>query len=261
MSAHAITRRGLGALSAALLLAPSVARAADVVVMISGGFMSSFQALVPGFEKVSGDHVLTLPGPSMGTTANAIPVRLARGEPDDVLIMVGYALDGLVKDGRAVPGSVVPVALSPIGAAVKVGSPVPDISTPDKLRQALLAANSVAYSDSASGVYIQNELFKKLGIEAAMRGKAHMIPATPVGEIVAKGEAELGFQQVAELLPVPGITFVGRLPAELQQVTVFSAGIASAAREPDEGRKLIRYLTSPETLPVLARMGLQPPGP
>ena len=235
------------------------AAAADVTVMISGGFLSSLQALMPGFETKTGDHVVVVPGPSMGTTTNAIPVRLARGEPDDVLIMVGYALDGLLKDGRAVAGSKVDVALSPIGMAVKAGAPVPDISTADKLRSVLLAAKSIAYSDSASGVYIQNEMFKKLGIEDQVKGKAHMIPATPVGEIVAKGEAELGFQQVAELLPVPGITFAGRLPPEVQQVTVYSAGIAKGAKQEAAGRALIQYLVSPDAAPVIEKNGLQPP--
>ena len=244
---------------AALLAVPALAHAADVTVMISGGFMSSYKALVPGFEAATGDHVATVPGPSMGSTPGAIPVRLARGEADDVLIMVGYALDGLIADGRATPGSKVDIALSPIGMAVRAGAPAPDISTVDKLRQALLNAKSVAYSDSASGVYIQNEMFKKLGIEDQMRGKAHMIAATPVGEIVAKGEAEIGFQQVAELLAVPGITLAGRLPAEVQQVTVYSAGLSAHAREPAEARKLIEYLSSAQAVPVLERNGLQPP--
>ena len=242
------------------LLAPSVAHAADVTVMISGGFLSTLKDLVPGFEAATGDHVVVVPGPSMGTTANAIPARLARGEPDDVLIMVGYALDGLVKDGRAAPGSKVDVALSPIGMAVKAGAPVPDISTGDKLRAVLLAAKSIAYSDSASGVYIQNEMFKKLGIEDQVRGKAHMIPATPVGEIVARGDAEVGFQQVAELLPVPGITFAGRLPPEVQQVTVYSAGLSAGAKQPGAGEARIGYLASAQAAPVLEKNGMQPPG-
>ena len=225
----------VAALLALLMVPPGLARAADVTVMISGGFLSSLQALAPGFERDTGDPVTVVPGPSMGTTVNAIPQRLARGEPDDVLIMVGYALDGLLKDGRAVAGSKVDLALSPIGMAVRAGRPVPDISTEDKLRAVLLAAKSVAYSDSASGVYIERELFRKLGIEEQMHGKAHMIPATPVGEIVAKGEAELGFQQKAELLPVAGITFAGLLPASVQSVTVYSAGIATEAKQPEEG--------------------------
>ena len=243
---------------AALVLAPASARAEDVSVMISGGFKSTYQALLPAFEKESGDRVTTLPGPSMGTTPDAIPMRLARGEPDDVLIMVGYALDALIRDGRAVAGSKVDLAVSPIGMAVKAGAPVPDISTVDKLRAALLAAGSVAYSDSASGVYIRDELFKRLGIEAEMKSKARMIPATPVAEIVARGEAEFGFQQVAELLPIVGITFAGKLPEAVQQTTVFSAGIATAAKHPDAGRALVAYMSSPAAAPVMERSGLEP---
>ena len=246
-------------LLAAALLWPGLAHAADVTVMISGGFLSTYQALVPPFEIATKNHVLTVPGPSMGTTTNAIPVRLARGEADDVLIMVGYALDALIKDGRAVAGSRVDLAISPIGMAVRAGSPVPDISTVDKLRQVLLAAKSVAYSDSASGVYIQNQMFKKLGIEDQMKGKAHMIPADPVGGVVAKGDAELGFQQVAELLPVPGITYVGLLPPEVQEVTVYAAGLATGSKEPAAGKALIDYLASPAASPVLTKMGLMPP--
>ncbi len=240
------------------LLGAAGVQAADVTVMISGGFKSTYDALVPGFEKATGDHVITLPGPSMGTTANAIPVRLARGEPDDVLIMVGWALDAMIKDGRAVPGSKVDLADASIGMAVKAGAPVPDISTVEKLKQVLLDAKSIAYSDSASGVYIQNEMFKKMGIEDQVKGKARMIPATPVAEIVAKGEAEVGFQQVAELLPTPGITFVGKIPDGVQQVTVFSAGISSKAKEPEAGKALIAYLASPRAVPVMEKMGLDP---
>ncbi|MFC0408388.1 substrate-binding domain-containing protein [Roseomonas elaeocarpi] len=258
----ALTRRAtLLALLGAPLLAraqPALAAGVELSVLISGGFQSSYQALVPAYEKASGNHVTTRPGPSMGTTVNAIPQRLARGEPADVLIMVGSALDALIRDGRAVAGSKVDLARSPIGAAVKAGAPVPDISTVDKLRAALLAAKSVAYSDSASGVYIQDQLFKRLGIEDQMRGKARMIPATPVGEIVARGEAELGFQQVAELLPVSGISFAGPIPDEVQEVTVFSAGIATASQHPEEARALIQALAAPAAAPVLREKGLLP---
>ncbi len=247
------------ALVLASLLPPGMAHAADVTVMISGGFQSTFEALAPQFEAATGDHVTEVPGPSMGQTAGAIPNRLKRGERDDVLIMVGTALDGLMQNGQAARGSRVDLARSPIAMAVRAGAPVPDISTPAKLRAVLLAAKSVAYSDSASGVYIQAELFKKLGIEAQMAGKAHMIPATPVGEIVARGEAEVGFQQQAELLPVPGITVVGLIPASLQKVTVYAAGLSAHAVEPAAGRALINYLASPAAQPTLVKKGLEPP--
>ena len=233
--------------------------ASDLVVMISGGFKTTYQALLPGFEKRMGVCVLTVPGPSMGKTEHAIPQRLARGEAADVLVMVGPALDELVQKGEAVPGSEVELALSPIGMAVRAGARVPDITTEDKFRQALLDAGSVAYSDSSSGAYISAKLFKKLGIEQEMQGKAREIAATPVGEIVAKGEAVIGFQEVAELLAVPGITVVGRIPAEDEFLTRFTAGVAARSRNPALARQLLAYLAAPDARPVLERMGLDPP--
>jgi len=244
---------------AAVLLAPGLARAADLTVLISGGFLSSLEALAPGFEKATGNHVVIVEGASMGTSTNAIPTRLARGEPADVLIMVGYALDGLLKGGTAVAGSKVDLASSPIGMAVRAGAPVPDISTVDKLRQVLLAAKSVVYSQSASGVYIEKEMFRKLGIEAEMQGKAHAVTDTPAGAVVASGGAEIAFQQVAELLPVPGITYVGLIPEAVQLVTAFSAGVATGSQHPDAAHQLIAWLAAPEAMPVLAQKGLLPP--
>ena len=133
--------------------------------MISGGLTAAYKALVPEFERVTGHKVLTAYGPSMGTTTNAIPVRLERGEPADVLIMVGYALDDLAAKGKAIADSKIDLVKSPIGVAVKSGTPKPDISTADALKRALLAAKTIAYSDSASGVYVSTEMFDKLGIK------------------------------------------------------------------------------------------------
>lgn len=232
--------------------------AAEVRVMISGGLSAAYNALVPEFEKATGNKVITAYGPSMGTTQNAIPVRLARGEPADVLILVGYALDDLIKQGKAVAGSRVDLVNSKIGVAVKTGAAKPDISSVDALKRALLAAKSIAYSDSASGVYISTEMFEKLGIADAMKDKAKKIPATPVAEIVAHGEAEIGFQQISELKPVAGIEIVGPLPDDLQKVTVFSAGIATVSREPEAGRALISFLSSPGAREAIINSGLEP---
>jgi molybdate transport system substrate-binding protein len=244
-------------IAGALLLAGS-ASAAEVRVMISGGLTAAYNALVPEFERQTGNKVLTAYGPSMGTTVNAIPVRLERGEPADVLIMVGYALGDLAKQGKVIAESRVDLVKSPIGIAVKAGAPKPDISSADAVKRALLAAKSVAYSDSASGVYVSTEMFEKLGIADAMKDKAKKIPATPVGEIVARGDAELGFQQIAELRPVSGIDIVGQLPPDLQKITVFSAGIATVSKEPDAGRALIRFLASPAARDALVKSGLEP---
>jgi molybdate transport system substrate-binding protein len=244
-------------LAAALYLS-GAANAAEVRVMISGGLTAAYKALVPEFERATGHTVLTAYGPSMGTTQNAIPVRLERGEPVDVLIMVGYALGDLAKQGKVVPDSRVDLVKSPIGVAVKSGTPKPDISSAEALKRALLAAKSVAYSDSASGVYVSTEMFGKLGIADEMKDKARKIPATPVAEIVARGDAEIGFQQISELLPVAGVDIVGPLPQELQKITTFSAGIATLSKEPDAGRALIKFLTSPAASAVIVKSGMEP---
>jgi molybdate transport system substrate-binding protein len=235
------------------LLLSGAADAAEVRVMISGGLTAAFKALAPEFERATGNKVLIAYGPSMGTTVNAIPVRLDRGEPADVLIMVGYALDDLVKQGKVIADSKVDLVKSPIGIAVKSGALRPDISSADAVKQALLAAKTIAYSDSASGVYVSTEMFAKLGITDAMKGKA-----TPVGEIVAKGDAEIGLQQISELKPVAGIDIIGPLPPDLQKITVFSAGIASVSKEPDAGKALIKFLTSPAAHDTIVNSGMDP---
>jgi molybdate transport system substrate-binding protein len=250
-------RRLLFGVAGAWLLAGS-ASAAEVRVMISGGLTAAYNALVPEFERESGHKVLTAYGPSMGTTVNAIPVRLERGEPADVLIMVGYALGDLIRQGKVKGDSRVDLVKSPIGIAVKAGAPKPDISSAEAVKQALLSAKSVAYSDSASGVYVSTEMFARLGITDAMKDKAKQIPAEPVAGVVARGDAEIGFQQISEMLPVPGVDVVGPLPPELQKITVFAAGIASVAKEPEAGRSLIEFLASPAASAVIIKSGLQP---
>ena len=232
--------------------------AADIVVLVSGGFRSSYEALIPAYEDSTGIHFVMEKSPSMGNTHDAVQQRLDRNEPADVLVMVGSALQQLEAKGYVLPGSSVELALSPIGCAVKAGADVPDINDDDSFRRALLAAKSIAYSDSASGEYIQSKLFKKLGIENEMKSKAHQIPATPVGELIAKGEVDIGFQEVAELLPVSGITFVGKLPADLELLTPFSAGIANKSQHVEIAKKLITYLASPDHASVLQEKGLEP---
>ncbi len=239
-------------------LLPVAAQADDVRVMNSGGFTAAYKALGPGFEQVTGHSLITVWGPSMGASPEAIPNRLARGERADVLIMVGEALDGLIRKGIVDPASRLDLAESRIGMVVKAGAPKPDIGSVDALRNALLKAPSVAYSDSASGVYIETVLFKRLGIEDRMRGKARKIEKIPVGTVVASGEYAIGFQQVSELLPVPGVDFVGTIPEPLQKVTVFSAGIPVNAAHPEAARALIRYLVSPAAASAVRASGMEP---
>jgi molybdate transport system substrate-binding protein len=140
--------------------------------------------------------------------------------------------------------------------AVRNGAPKPDIGSVKALKETLLHARSIAYSDSASGVYIERELFRKLGIEDQVKAKAKMVPKIPVASVVANGDYEVGFQQVAELLPVPGATFVGKIPESLQSVTRYAAGIPVGAQHPKEAKALLDYLASPAVQPTVTSTGM-----
>ncbi|HCL6099418.1 substrate-binding domain-containing protein [Enterobacter cloacae subsp. cloacae] len=249
-------------LTGLVILATSAgALAQEVTVMISGGFKAALEKLAPQYEARTGDHIVLIPGPSMGQTPQAIPNRLARGEKADVVIMVGDALAHLAKDRMVKEGSRVELADSPIGVVVKAGSPVPDIATDSALKQTLLKASAIAYSDSASGRYVQTELFKKLGIEAQVEGKAHKVERIPVASEVAKGKYAVGFQQVSELLPVPGVTFVGKLPDNLQYITRFAGAVTSHAEHPSEGKALLDYLASANAQETITATGMIPVTP
>jgi len=235
------------------------ATAAELRVMISGGYAATFLEIAPIFEKESGNTVTVIRGPSMGETPEAIPNRLRRGEAADLLIMVGSALDGLINGGLASAPDRVDLARSGIGLAVRQGAPHPDIGSEESLKRALLTARSIAYSDSASGVYLSTKLFPRLGIAEQLKDKARMIPAEPVGAVVARGEAELGFQQISELKPITGIDIVGPLPAGAQLMTVFSASLANAAHEPEAARALLRFLsTSAVARKAVVASGMEP---
>ncbi|VVO83912.1 substrate-binding domain-containing protein [Pseudomonas sp. B21128] len=244
----------LGAL--ALLAFSALAHAEQVNVMTSGGFTAAYKILGPKFAAATGNTLDTQFGPSMGKAPEAIPNRLARGEHADVVIMVGYALDELIKQGKVDPASRVELADSRIGMVVRAGAPKPDISNVESLKKTLLDAQSVAYSDSASGVYIEQQLFKKLGIEDQLKPKAKMIAKIPVGSVVGTGDYQLGFQQVSELLPVPGVSFVAKIPESVQSVTRFAAGIPVNAQHPAEAKALLAYLAAPAAQADVQATGL-----
>jgi len=244
-----LTALALGALAL-------TAQAEQLKVMTSGGFTAAYKVLGPQYAQRSGDTLDTILGPSMGKAPEAIPNRLARGEHADVVIMVGYALDDLIKQGKVDPASRVELADSRIGLVVREGAPKPDISSVEALKKTLLDAQSVAYSDSASGVYIEQQLFKKLGIEDQLKPKAKMIAKIPVGSVVATGDYQLGFQQVSELLPVPGVSFVAKIPESVQSVTRFAAGIPVGAQHPQEAKALLAYLAAPAAQKDVQATGL-----
>jgi molybdate transport system substrate-binding protein len=245
-----------------VVLFTGAATAADIKVMISAGFYGVYSELGPAFERATGHRLVTTRGPSLGDSPEAIPARLARGEAADVAIMDGAGANPLAARGLVRADSKIELAQSRIGVVVRAGAPKPDISTVDALRATLLAAKSIAYSDSSSGTYLSTVLFAKLGVAEAVAGKSRKVRGPPSGEpvaaVVARGEAEIGFQQVAELIHVPGIDFVGTVPAEIQPPTFFVGVLTTNAREPEAATALLRFLSSAEAAPVITKAGLTP---
>lgn len=256
-----MTRRSLvrwAAVAVLFVVLPvRVAYAEDCIVMTSGAFAAAYLELAPGFERATKNTLVTA-ATSMGTGEQAIRARVARGEAVDVVIVDADALDDMVRNGLIVASSRVALARSGIGIAVRAGARKPDISSVDALKRALLAATSVAYSASVSGDYLVKEVFPRLGIADQMKAKGRRIERERVGAVVARGEAEIGFQQLSELLPIQGIEVVGPLPSDVQRITTFSAGIAVRAQHPETAKALIDFLASRAASDVVARSGMEP---
>jgi molybdate transport system substrate-binding protein len=241
----------------ALVAGARVGTAADEIHVLSSGATSpAYLQLVPLFEKQTG-HKLITDAIATGVGPTAIPARIRRGEPGDVVLTAAATLDDLIKQGRVVADSRADLARSSIGMAVRAGANRPDISTVEALKRTLLDARSVAYSAQVSGLYLVNELFPRLGVADAVAKKSRRAETEPVGEIVARGEAEIGFQQISELRAVKGIDYVGPLPGDAQRTTVFAAGVLTASRHQDASRALIRFLRSPEAVRVMTQSGLE----
>ena len=244
------------ALFLACLLLQAQTRVAEIVVMTSGTFTAAHLELAGEFERSTKTKVTTATT-SMGVGAESIPSRLQRGEPADVVIVAAEALDDLIKSGRVIAASRVNLARSRIGMAVRSGARKPDISSVDGLKRALLSAQSVALSSSVSGDYFTKELFPRLGIAEQMARKIRRSGSERVGVLIARGEAEIGFQQISELLPVVGIDIVGPLPSAVQRVTVFAASVVAYSKHADAARAYIRFLASPAADAVVAKTGLE----
>src|ERR1700682_6488837 len=259
------TVRLLSVIAMAALLMAGRASAADVRVMISAGFYGVYSEVGPPFERASGHHLVTTRGPSMGDSPEAIPARLARGEVADVVILDGGATDELGKRGLLRADSKIELARSLIGMVVRAGAAKPDIGSVEAFRSTLLATESIAYSDSGSGTYLSTTLFPKLGVADQVASKSRKVRGPPSGEpvaqVVARGEVAIGFQQVSELIHVPGVSFVGTIPAELQPAISFAAALTSTVRQPEAANALIRFLASPEAAPVISKAGLLPLAP
>ena len=235
------------------LLLSAMVNAGEISVISTQATQEAYHELVAQFEKASGHKVNTF----FSGTLN-VQKKLADGEPYDLIIMAGPAIDEQVKLGKAVAGSRVDLAKSGTGLAVKKGAAKPDISSADALKKTLLTVKSIGYSTGPSGVYMLS-VFEKLGIADQVKGKLRQTPSGVfVGTLIANGDAEVGFQQVAELVHFAGIDYVGPLPGELQRMTTFSAGIHSGAKQADAARALMKFLTAPAAAPVIRKHGLEP---
>lgn len=237
----------------AFSMALGLAQAAEVRVASSGAVKEAYVELVANFERTTGHKVLTTWG---GT--ESVTKRVRDGEVFDLVIISALNIDRLVGEGKLVTGSRIDVAKSGVGVAVRDGLAKPDVSSSEGLKKAVLDAKSVAYSSGPSGFYLV-DLFKKMGISDQIKDKVKQTPSgVQVGDLLARGEADLGFQQVSELVHVKGIQYIGPLPADIQHTTTFSVGLHAKAPEPDAAKALVNALTASEAAAVIRKAGMEP---
>jgi molybdate transport system substrate-binding protein len=253
-----MSRFAAAALAALIASIPCGAGAAEMHVLITTAMKAAIDDLAPAFEAATGHKLTITYGPS-----GALAKRIAGGEAVDLVILAG-GIDGLIKQGKVAANSRRDVARVRIGVGVRKGAPRPDIATVESLRQTLLKAKSVAYVDpragGASGIYLA-KMLERLGILAEINAKARLARGGTedmVSAIVARGEAEIGLQQISEIMSVAGVDLVGPLPDELQTVTVYAAGVPGTAKEAASARAFIAFLTTRVAATVYKTKGLDP---
>jgi molybdate transport system substrate-binding protein len=245
-------------IAGALLLGAQTAGAAEIKVLTAGAFKQVLLAVVPQYEKQTGNTVKV-----ENDTVGGLVKRIEGGDAFDVVIVSPAAIDNLAKAGKVAAGSHSDLARVGVGIVVKEGAPRPDISSVDAVKRALVAAKSVAYIDPASGgssgIFV-DRLLDKLGIAGDIKPKAKLIPGGLVAEHIANGEAEIGIHQISEILPVKGVTLVGPLPTEIQNYTTYAAGLGTGAKDADAAKALIKLLAGPDAAAVFKSKGMEPAG-
>jgi molybdate transport system substrate-binding protein len=245
----------IAALAACIILGADFVNAAEVNVVASTAMREVLEALVPQFERDSGHKVSVI-----FLSGALLPVKIKEGAQADVVVTTPATIDDLVTAGKVVANSRVDFVRSSAGVAVRAGAPKPGISTPDAFKAALLAAKTVGYSKGPSGVHFMTVL-EKLGITDEVKAKGVVPPlGQRVGTLIAEGKAEIGVQQITELLQIPGIDFVGPLPKELQANIVYATATPASAKEKVGAAALVKYLGSERAVPVIRKMGLEPAG-
>lgn len=231
----------------------------ELHVMISGGFTLAYRALLPEFERTTGIAVSTASAASQGTGPNTMKAQLESGARPDVVILSREGLSELIAAGRIEPGTDVSLARVPIGAAVRAGKPAPDLATVDAFKQAMVNARLIALPGSTSGIFLLNDVFPRLGIADKVSTKVGA-RGTDATAMVAAGEADIVLAPVSELVNVPGIVFVGRLPDEVQLLQVFAAAIVAGSDHLDDAKRLIEFLASSRAAAAIEKSGMEPLG-
>jgi molybdate transport system substrate-binding protein len=232
--------------------------AAQLKVMISGGFSTAYKQVLPEFEKETGITVTTLSGASQGKHAQTIAAQLARGVAVDVVIMSREGLADLAKDGRIAAGTDADLATAAIGVAVRAGAPRPNVGTVEAFKQAMLNARLIAVPSSTSGIFLTTEIFPKLGIADRIKVK-RADRGSISAAMVAKGEADIVVQPISELLHVQGLDYAGAIPDELQLIQMFAAAVVAGSKEAGAGKRLIAFLTSGRADAAIKQNGMEPP--
>lgn len=238
---------------AATFALSGITNATEIRMLASGASKEICSELIPEFEKASGHKVVQ-------TWAGTVDIKkkMAAGEVFDVVIVAAPEVDAFIQQGKIAAGSRIDLLKSGVGVAVRAGAPRPDLKSGDSLKTALLAAKSIGHSTGPSGVYL-TKLFERMGIADQIKSKVKVTtPGTRVGTLVANGDAEIGFQQISELIHESGIDYIGPLPADVQTITVFSSGIPSSAKEPDAAKAFVKFLKSPAVAPVIKKNGMDP---
>ena len=226
-------------------------------VLISGGFSSAYEQLLPEFERTSGIKVTTGSGASQGTGPQTIAAQLARGVSADVVILSREGLGELIAANRIIAGTDVDLARVPLGVAVRTGTTKPDVSTVEAIKRLLLKAKTVAVPGSTSGIWLRTDLFPRLGIVEKINVKAAPRGARAT-EMVAEGGADLAVMPVSEILHAAGVDFAGSLPAEIQFIQMFSAAVVAGSREIDGAKRLIEFLASARASEAIRKSGMEP---
>lgn len=229
-----------------------------LTVWSAGGMLPALQALAPGFEQANGVKVVVEAAPSTGKSAETVANRLARQEPADIVLMIDYALAQLQAKGQIEPSTRVDLGKSFIAMAVRQGAEKPDIHDVAAFKAALQAAGTIAYTDSASGLYLSRVLFPRMGLAEPFQRKTRMLPASALGEAIANGSVQMGFAQASELKALPGIAIVGLIPDALQQMTLYSTAVLKGSAHREAALAFVDYLASPEGRKAILDSGLQP---